>query len=177
MTEPPDTSSEYLRLITMHQGALYAYILSVYHDRVAGQDILQEANIVLWEKRAQFALGTNFKAWAFRIAYLQTLAYRKRALRMPALPLDDSLLETLAEEAAIRMRDFEERRSALKRCLARLPEHDFSLVRDHYERERSLAELAEEIGSTRNALKQSLWRIRQALRSCIDRTLREMPAT
>lgn len=168
----PD-SSEYLQLITAHQAALYGYILTVYPDRAAAQDILQETNLVLWEKRERFALGTNFKAWAFRFAYLQSLAYRKRALRMPSLPLDAGLVEMLAEEAPVRLADFEERRAALKFCIAKLPEADLRLVEGHYERGQSLAALGEQLGRTPGAVKQGLWRIRQALRACIERALGE----
>jgi RNA polymerase sigma-70 factor (ECF subfamily) len=176
MPSSPDHSSEYLRLITGHQTAIYGYILTIHPDRTAAQDVLQETNLMLWEKRERFTIGTNFKAWAFRFAYLQTLSYRKRALRMPSLPLDEGLIEILAEEAPARLDDFNERRDALKSCIGKLSPEDLQLIRGHYEHDRSLADLSEELGRSRGALKQGLWRIRQALRGCIDRSLRNTPS-
>jgi RNA polymerase sigma-70 factor (ECF subfamily) len=73
------SESEFVLLITSHQAAIYAYVLTLLPDRVAAQDILQETNLVLCRKRDEFEPGTNFKAWAFSIAYWQTMAHLKRA--------------------------------------------------------------------------------------------------
>ena len=91
--------SDAIRMISTHQGALLGYILSMHPDRTEAQDILQETNIVVWEKMDQFQMGSNFKAWVFRIAYLQTLAYFKRRRRDHLLGFSSDLIATLAEEA------------------------------------------------------------------------------
>ena len=81
MSGPEQNAAEHVRLITEYQPALYAYILTLHPDRVNAQDILQETNLVLWQKAGELRGGTNFKAWAFRIAYFQTLAQLKRRKR------------------------------------------------------------------------------------------------
>jgi len=88
-----------IRQISLHQPVLQAYILTLHPNRSEAQDILQETNVVLWQKIGEFRSGTNFKAWAFRVAYLQTLAHFKRVKRGGWLQFSDELVETLAEES------------------------------------------------------------------------------
>lgn len=164
-------SMEMVRLLTAHQGILYAYILSVHPNRVAAQDILQETNRVLWLKRGDFTPGTNFKAWVFRFAYLQTLAHLKRVKSKDWLVFNEELMETIGDEFTDVMSDFEERANALKICLAKLPVGEQDLIRAHYQSGLPLADIGARIGRTRAALKQALLRIRRSLKTCIERQL------
>ncbi len=165
------SESEFVLLITRHQTAIYAYILTIHPDRVAAQDILQEANIVLCRKVAEFEPGTNFKAWAFRIAYWQTMAHLKRVKRSGLIALEPDVLDLVALESEEMLADFEDRNTALKSCLQKLAVGDASILLAHYQRGESLAEISGRLGRTREALKQVLLRIRKSLRTCIERQL------
>lgn len=55
------SESEFVLLITSHQAAIYAYVLTLLPDRVAAQDVLQETNLVLCRKRDEFEPGTHLK--------------------------------------------------------------------------------------------------------------------
>ena len=171
MSRPPLDDSEFVLLITRHQAAIYAYILTILPDRVAAQDVLQETNLVLCRKLAEFEPGTHFKAWAFRIAYWQTMAHLKRVKRAGLVTLEPDVLELVAHEAEEDLGDFEDRHLALKVCLQKLPAGDATILLDHYQRGESLAEIAGRLGRTREALKQVLLRIRRTLRTCIERQL------
>ena len=130
-----------MALITEHQPAIYAYILTMCPNRTAAKDILQETNLVLWKKAGDFDLGTSFKAWAFRIAYFQTLAHLKQEKRKNWV-LDDDLVEAVAEEAPARLDDIEERHTALRSCLGRLPPNDLKILVAYYEERLKLEEIA-----------------------------------
>ena len=91
----PTKALDFVELMTEFQGRLFGYIMTLTGDPDAANDILQEANVVLWKQSQQFELGTNFKAWAFRIAHFQFMAYRQRRLREKVLYSDD-LLATLS---------------------------------------------------------------------------------
>ena len=171
MSRKPLSESEFVLLITRHQAAIYAYILTIHPDRVAAQDILQESNLVLCRKLAEFEPGSNFKAWAFRIAYWQTMAHLKRVQRAGLVTLEPDVLELVAREAEEQLVDFEDRHLALRSCLQKLPAGDASILLAHYQRGESLAELSGRLGRTREALKQVLLRIRRTLRACIERQL------
>lgn len=165
------SESEFVLLITRYQAALYAYILTIHPNRVAAQDILQETNLVLWRKIADFEAGTDFKAWAFRTAYWQTMAHLKRLQRAGLVTLEPDVLELVAREAEEILGDFEERHLALKSCLQKLPAGDASILAAHYQHGESLAQISGRLGRTRDALKQVLLRIRRTLRACIERQL------
>lgn len=171
MSRKPLNDSEFVLLITGHQTAIYAYILTIYPDRVAAQDILQETNIVLCRKVEEFEPGTNFKAWAFRIAYWQTMAQLKRVKRTGHVALEPDVMDLVAQEVEEVTADFEERRFALKSCLQKLPPGDASILLAHYQSGESLAEISGRLGRTREALKQVLLRIRKSLRICIERQM------
>lgn len=160
-----------MRLLTLHQGMIYSYILALHPNRTAAQDILQETNMAIWRRRDLFEPGTNFKAWSFRFAKFQTLDHLKRVKNRSWLVFGEKLLEIMSEEAAEACDDIEERRGALRHCLARLPEAEQELVRSHYQSGLPLPELGSRLGRSHAAVKQSLFRIRRNLRHCIERQL------
>ncbi len=67
-------SEPFVRLMTEHQGRLFAYVYSLLGNPDAANDVLQEVNVVLWRDSKEFRPGTNFKAWSFRIAHFQVMA-------------------------------------------------------------------------------------------------------
>jgi RNA polymerase sigma-70 factor (ECF subfamily) len=171
MSHKPLNESEFVLLITRHQAAIYAYILTIHPNRVAAQDILQETNLVICRKIAEFEPGSNFKAWSFRIAYWQTMAHLKRVQRSGLVTLEPDVLELIALEAEDELVDFEDRHFALRSCLEKLPAGDTSILLAHYQSGESIAEISGRLGRSRDALKQVLLRIRRTLRTCIERQL------
>ena len=116
-------SEEFVRLMTEHQGRLFAYILSLLGDPDAANDVLQETNVVLWRDNKEFRLGTNFKAWAFRVAHFQVMAWRQRQIR-DRLVFEDDLLEAVAFAARDMDETFDARQKLLQGCLEKLaPNH------------------------------------------------------
>ncbi|MEM7476250.1 MAG: sigma-70 family RNA polymerase sigma factor [Planctomycetota bacterium] len=165
--------SDTIRQITKHQPAILAYILTLHPDRSEAQDILQETNVVLWQKLEDYQDGTSFKAWAFRIAYLQTLAHFKRKKRKSWLGFSSELVETLATEAEPILSDLEHRQQALQNCLQKLADRDREIVRSHYESSLPLADISRKLNRSVGALKQVLFRVRKSLRTCVEQSLRK----
>jgi len=163
--------AEFVRLIAEAQRRLYAYILTLVPRPDVADDILQETNMVLWEKCDQFELGTDFSAWAATIAHFQTLAYLKRHNRQRWLRFDDELIGKLAPVAAERVDAFDDRRRALHHCLSKLPEADRQLIRCRYNEDTPVKHVAEQVGRSAGAIKQALYRIRGTLLQCIEKTL------
>jgi len=157
---------EYIQLLTSSQSRIYAYILSLVLDPAQADDILQNTNIVLWEKEDEFELGTNFIAWAFRIAYFQVRAYRKQQQR-ERLVFDEDLVNGLAEAACRVDETFESRQRLLRRCLEKLSDHQRGFIRRRYRAGSSLQRIASETGKKENAVKQILFRARRALMECV----------
>lgn len=173
MSQDKETfQAEYVRLITKHQSALYAYILSIHPNRAAAEDILQETNLVLWKRMDDLNEGASFQAWAFRIAYFQTMRYLKTRKRQSWLVFDDDMTAEIAEEAEEKQSGFEDKRQALRQCLSKLKRGDVTMLRLRYEENASLKDIGRQLDRTEGALKQVYLRIRRSLKQCIQHRLK-----
>ncbi|MCU0982755.1 MAG: sigma-70 family RNA polymerase sigma factor [Pirellulaceae bacterium] len=161
-------SDAFVQLMTEHQGRLYAYVLSLLGDPDQANDVLQEANLVLWRNAGEFQMGSNFRAWAFRIAHFQVMAHRQRQLR-DRLVFDDELLAVLDPAAKAVDETYEERQERLTACLEKLPETQRDLLRQRYADGLSLQAIADRVRRTANAVAQTLFRVRRALIECVTR--------
>jgi RNA polymerase sigma-70 factor (ECF subfamily) len=166
--------AEFMAQITRSQRQLHAFILSMVWNPADADDVLQETNLVLWEKMTEFDASRAFLPWAMRFAQLQTLAWLKRHRRQQLrVVFDDDLAQLLADEAAQEETVFEDRRQALATCLQKLPAEQCELIGRRYEPDGSVNAIAESLGSTPKAISERLRRIRHALLQCIQRTLGE----
>ena len=164
-------------MVSRHQSEIYAYILTIMPDRFAAQDVLQETVLLMWKKLNDFEKGTNFAAWAHRVAYWQTRAYLKKVKRAGLTAFDPEIMELLSVSAEESLNGFDERHSALRVCIERLPTGDAAILQAHYQRNEPAAVIAGRLGRSRDAIKQVLMRIRRRLRGCIERRLAEWPAS
>lgn len=168
---PDETSRKpeaFVQLMTEHQGRLYAYVLSLLGDPDQANDVLQETNLVLWRNAAEFQMGSNFRAWAFRIAHFQVMAHRQRQLR-DRLVFDDEMLAVLDPAAKAVDESYEERQERLTVCLEKLPAQQRDLLRRRYADGLSLQAIADTVRRTANAVAQSLFRVRRTLIDCVER--------
>lgn len=161
--------AEYRDLIREHQQMLYDFIFATFPDHSAVDDVRQETNRVLWEKRDQFELGTNFPAWARKIAHFQTLSHLKRVKRKSWLRFDSELVHTLAEDFEEREDQRENRAMAMKECRQLLSTEDQKLLNMRYDLSLSHRQISARTGRSEGALKQVFLRIRNQLRECINR--------
>jgi RNA polymerase sigma-70 factor (ECF subfamily) len=159
-------SASYIQNLVDRQTRLYAYILTLLADTQAAEDVLQETNLVLFRKAAEFSEGTDFDAWAFRTARNQCLAYWTLRGR-DRLVLSDHVLFESASPIPVNQAEFDGRREALGECLQRLPKRQRDLIQARYAPGGSVSEIAKELGRTESAISQSLYRIRATLSQCI----------
>jgi len=160
----------FVRTLLANQGNLHVYIASLLGNPQQAEEVLQETNVVLCRQADQFPTIANFTAWAFRIAYFQVLTYRKQHQR-DRHTFDDQLLDLVAEAAGSQSDDFESRLGALAECLGQLPESPRNMILRRYQSDGSLETLSREYGRSVGAVKQTMYRIRAALRQCVQRRL------
>lgn len=163
-------SAEFIAHVSRAQRTLYAFILSLVRHLADADDVLQETNIIMWQKAAEFQSGSDFMAWAFRIAQLQVMAHAKRQQRS-RVQFDAELIKKIATVAEEELRNSDRRRIALAGCLQKLPEDQRALLVARYEPNGSVNELAKARQTTPKALSEMLRRLRQALLQCMERTL------
>lgn len=168
----PDRTAEFLRLYTLHQPRLFAYVLTMipkWHD---AEEVLQETSVVLWQAFGQFQLGTDFRAWANKTALNQVLSFRKRHKRL-AVPLSERFVEAIARECDKQADALDEELAAMVKCVDKLPPDERELITECYEPNVTIKEVAERFGRPAGTVYKSLTRIRRELMKCIERTISE----
>jgi RNA polymerase sigma-70 factor (ECF subfamily) len=134
--------------------------------------VVQQANATLWRKRDEFALGTNFRAWAFSVARYEVLSHRKRQARDSRLVFGEELEQVLADDLIERPDDTERRHEALRGCLEKLRQQDRELLLYRYTATAgTLDDFAQRMGRSVGGLKVTLHRLRNALLGCIEKQL------
>jgi RNA polymerase sigma-70 factor (ECF subfamily) len=59
---------QFIRIVASHEARLRCYVLSLVPRWADADEIMQEVNVVLWQKFEQFQPDSNFFAWACQIA-------------------------------------------------------------------------------------------------------------
>lgn len=168
--EASDRTTEFLTLLTQHDRALGLYVYSMVSSNADADDVLQQTKMVMWRSFDQFESGTNFIAWARKVAFHQILNSRRQHKRQH-LPLSDEMLEALSHGVAQLSERGEDRREALQSCLRKLAEEHRQLVLLRYFEDLEVEQVAERIGSTEGAVYRALSRVRLALLQCVEKQI------
>jgi len=174
-TESIELKRQFLPLLTQHQRRIFAYIYTLIPNRADAEDLLQETSLTLWEKFETFEPGTDFFAWACRIAYWKVRNARRKHARSPIIQ-DERLMESLCEKLAKKQNELDRRHEALAVCLNKLSERDRRLIASRYESGTTVKELAERAGRKVDAMYKTLSRIRCALMVCVSTRVKEAGA-
>jgi RNA polymerase sigma-70 factor, ECF subfamily len=125
--------------------------------------------VVLWNKFGEFKPGSNFFAWASRIAYFEMINLLKQQRRAPVL--SEASLQALVNEARALSDRTSERAAALDDCLAELVSGDRDLIQERYFFQRSPKEMAANRSRSLDSIYRALGRIHKRLLSCVERKL------
>jgi RNA polymerase sigma-70 factor (ECF subfamily) len=167
---PPDRAEEFVFLLARHERPLGAYVMTMVPHPQDADDILQEAKVVMWRNFSKFEPGTNFGAWARKIAFHQVLAHRKRKQR-DRLDFSEEFLGAVASEAETSAEHLERRARLLHDCLAKLPAEHRDVLHHRYHEGLSIEDMAAKSSRTVCALYRLLSRVRQALHECVTKSL------
>jgi RNA polymerase sigma-70 factor, ECF subfamily len=165
-------SDEIVKLLTAVQQPLTRYVRTLVPNRADADEVLQEANLHVWRHADEFEPGTNFAAWACRIAYFQVLTFRKRQSRN-RLQFCDALVEQLAQGGEPSLLQAGSDAEALDRCMAKLNQRDRQLMEMRYEPGATVEGVAQQVGRSKKAVYTALGRIRSWLLECMRQTAAE----
>jgi RNA polymerase sigma-70 factor, ECF subfamily len=160
-------------LVKEHQAGLRAFVRALGVDDVWVDDIAQEAFLVAYRRRDDFDPEADFGKWLRGIArHLVANERRKTARRSRLLhhSLTDLLMEAAPAEEAIGIRA-PELLAAMQSCVAQLPPRSRELLHCRYAQGENAVRLAERLRLQADAVRQSLVRIRVAVKACIERKL------
>ncbi len=162
--------AEFIGLFARHHSDLLAYIYRLVHDRHDADDVFQRTSVVLWSKFDSFESGSNFLAWAKRIAYLQVCNFLRTSGR-DRLRFSDEVLAKLADEPTTPTDESQRRLDALARCMKGLGRSDRDIVQQAYSGEQTVKELAATLGLASQTVYNRLGRIRKQLFDCVAHKL------
>ena len=166
--ESPDLPS-FENLVREHQAGLRAFIRALGADDAFVDDLAQEAFIVAYRRLDDFEAGTDFGRWLRGIArHLVANERRKDARRSRLLPLAvaDILLN---REPADAPADFTRLLPVMQECVGQLPPRNRELLQRRYAGGENARTLARELSLKADAVRQTLLRIRVAVKECIER--------
>jgi RNA polymerase sigma-70 factor (ECF subfamily) len=166
-----DRHSRFIELLTTHQSRIFSFLYAHVLNLADAEDLFQQVAMVLWGKFDQFQPGTDFGAWAIRVADLTIKNFLRGKRRSKVLFSDEVMQRIVEYQTAVPVEQVAARSEALQGCLERLPESDRSLVDQCYGSEAKIKDIADALGRSAGAIYTSLCRIRQALLNCIERTL------
>ena len=172
MMSGSDRTSEFVALFAAHDRGIYKYVLTLMAHSADTQEVFQETSLTLWQKFGEYQPGTNFFAWACRVAYYEVLGFRQNH-RRDRLCFNDDLLDKLAQERSLGEGLLEERRALLPDCMEKLPTNDRELVELRYGSEETVLQIAKRTDRQPNTLYKALERIRRTLMKCIEEAARE----
>lgn len=162
----------FIKLYLANERRLYGYVRAMIPNWTDVDDIIQETASILWSKFGQFERGTNFSAWALKIAHNQVLNYCK-VRKKDKLYFSVETLETLAENSCSKRPNGDERLSILKKCLQKLQANEQTLIELRYQPGGSTKGVSQQTGKELHVLYRLLNKIHAKLLLCIRRTLAE----
>ncbi|MBI1369591.1 MAG: sigma-70 family RNA polymerase sigma factor [Planctomycetes bacterium] len=159
----------FVRLLMANERRVYGFILTLVTNTADADDLMQETSAVLWRKYGAFEQGTDFAAWAMRIARYEVLKFRER--RGGAAGLSEKVMDSLAEVAQQVAGEADARHEALQGCIQKLGSRDQQVIAMRYDEGATVKHMAARIGLSVFAVYKSLTRIHQQLHDCIERTI------
>jgi RNA polymerase sigma-70 factor (ECF subfamily) len=147
--------ARFAELYDQHFDRVYAFIARRVHDRSEAEDVTSEvfhrafANIRKFQWR-----GTPFIAWLYRIAWNEIIDRARHSRREAELAMEPTRDEM----------DEVERRATLFQMVGTLPDAQRDVIVKRFAEDRSIAEIAREMGRSEGAIKQLQFRALETLR-------------
>ena len=164
---------EFEHLVREHQAGLRAFIRALGADEVWVDDLAQETFIVAYRRFDDFETGTDFGKWLRGIARnLVANEHRKNTRRSRLLPF--AVTEVLLDQTGGTNDldpDLGRLLPLMHECVGRLPEHSRELLRHRYDAGKNASVLARELHMTADAVRQTLMRLRVAVKNCIEKKM------
>ena len=163
--DSPERTETFLRLLSLHERRLSAYVLALVPHWADADEIVQETKIRLWQQFDEYREGESFAAWACAIAKFQVLTYRKRVGRERAR-YSDAFADAIANQIASAA-DVTTREAALADCLEKLHPKNREIVRRYYAGESQVEQIAAELSRTASSVYKALSTARKFLHDCV----------
>lgn len=155
------------------QHALGGFVCVHVPDQALADDIVQEVAKQATANFDQYDHDRPFIGWLIGIARQRIAeAYRKQG-RRPVVFASD-ILESIREAYIELEPEVDERLEGLRACIDKLNDRHRRVIELRYARQLSQDDIAAQVGTNGRAVNAMLFRIRTALRDCINRYMEDM---
>ena len=176
MAEPEDKRDRVLRAAFDCRDDLLAYARSLLGNYSAAEDAVQEAMLVVVKKFDQFEEGTSLLAWCRSIVRIEVLRAKQRHQRERSFAqrlLDDAVDAAFHEFQESRSNeDRHDRHEALEGCIEQLSDNGKRVLSARFIDNLAYSQIGERLGMTIEAVRKSLFRSKNQVRSCVESRLR-----
>jgi RNA polymerase sigma-70 factor, ECF subfamily len=157
-------------LFEQHARAIYGHVRSLVPHASDADEVFQETCVTLWQKFDQYRPDTNFRAWAYRIAYYKAMKLRDRKFG-EAQSFSPQFLDLVSEESIVMVDVLDARTEALRLCRDKLDQEDRDLL-DHFHSDGATAkDVAHWVGRNVHFVYRAIRRIHDVLFDCIKESL------
>ncbi|QDS99199.1 sigma-70 family RNA polymerase sigma factor [Adhaeretor mobilis] len=174
--ESDEKQELFVRLLMQHERRVYGYILSLVPNWHDADEISQNTHVWLWKEFDSFEPGTNFAAWAIRVAHFHVLTWRKQVSRSK-LVFNQEFIDLVGEEQVRGGSRLDDTHRALGDCINELSCRNRDLLAQCYAEGAVIKEVAKSQNRTIGSVYKTLQRVRLALHKCINRHLAIEEAT
>lgn len=161
---------DFLPHFLTHQQDLRAFIGALVREPQVREDIFQNVALTLWESFERYDPQRSFGAWARGIAAKKILHEHRRNARFP-LVFPPEVIQSVLDAYDRTETPDAPRQAALRVCMERLPQRTREILTLRYDQDLSGESIAVRVGSTVDAVHQTLSRARTSLADCVRRRL------
>jgi len=161
---------QFLRFFMRHEESLRVFLRSLLFTHDEEREVMQEVAVVLWRKFDVGMDSQSFCRWAFGVARMEALAFRRDRAR-DRHTFGNEVFELLSQTVVNYSSALEAERRALDLCLKKLPEDQRQIIQNAYAPGVKIDQLANQMGRTAMSLYKTLYRIRLTLMDCTRRVL------
>lgn len=160
-------------LVLATQRELAISIAAHSASRELVEEVMQETYVTAFEKLGQYQPRGTFRPWLRTIARNHLFAHWRERRRMAEL--DGDALDALVADDGLGALERDDERHELESarlaaCLERLPDRARRMLERRYCEEQPLALLAQQFKRSAATLSVTLFRLRQQLRHCVERS-------
>lgn len=151
--------------VVRSQQRVFRYIVSLVPNRADADELFQQTCLTLWENWERYDVSLDFVPWACGFAHNHVRNFHRKR-QHAQVQLESDVIEMLAVQSGELLKHEDEKLAALRACLSELTEKNRGVIEGYYGG-MTVREIAEQRGSSANAIYKLLDRVREALRDCI----------
>ena len=158
-------------LFVQNSPRIRGFILTLVPNMEFADDVLQETFLTVTSKADDFARGSNFVAWACRIAQFKVLEESRSRSRKGGI-LSPEVIEAICSSDSLDIdSQLDEQLEALKHCLHQLAPHAQQAFELRYKSAHKVSEIAKILDWSVDSVSVILSRGRNSLRNCVTSRL------